>query len=77
MIKLQEAQSPDVVLINKLETEIRQLRKQTHEIRRENMKAFEASLSDEQRKEMMKMKEEGRKRFEEMHKNETSKKPVF
>ncbi len=77
LIKLQEAQSPDVVLINKLETEIRQLRKQTHEIRRENMKAFEASLSDEQRKEMMKMKEEGRKRFEEMHKNETSKKPVF
>ncbi len=50
--------------VTQLENEIRELRKQAHEIRRENMKAFEATLTEEQKKELQKMKEEGRKRFE-------------
>jgi len=57
----------DVDLYNKLDGEIKALRKQCHEIRKENMKAFEASLTDVQKKEMQKMKEEGRKRFEAKH----------
>ena len=69
--RLQNQTDSDVVKINQLEGEIRTLRKQVHEIRRENMKAFEASLSAEQHKEMLKMKEEGRKRFEEKHKSKT------
>lgn len=55
--------------IAKLRNEIRELRKQAHEIRKENMKAFEATLTEEQQKELQKMKEEGRKRFEEMKKH--------
>lgn len=55
--------------VAELQGEIRALRKQAHEIRKENMKAFEASLTEAQKKELQKMKEEGRKRFEEMHKN--------
>lgn len=54
--------------VAQLEGEIRTLRKQAHEIRKENMKAFEASLTDVQKKELQKMKEEGRKHFEEMKK---------
>lgn len=54
--------------VGALQSEIRELRKQAHEIRKENMKAFEASLSDEQMKELQKMKEEGRRRFEERNK---------
>ena len=57
----------DAELYNKLEAEIRALRRQCHEVRKENMKAFEASLTDVQKKEMQKMKEEGRKRFEARH----------
>lgn len=56
--------------VSQLENEIRTLRKQAHEIRRENMKAFDATLTEEQKKEFQKMKEEGRKRFEEMKKQE-------
>ncbi len=55
--------------VAELQAEIRTLRKKAHEIRKENMKAFEASLSEEQQKELKKMKEEGRKHFEEMKKH--------
>lgn len=54
--------------VAELQGEIRELRKQTHEIRKENMKAFEATLTDDQKKELKKMKEEGRKHFEKMKK---------
>lgn len=57
----------DAERYNKLESEIRALRRQCHEIRKENMKAFEASLTEEQKREMQKMKEEGRKRFEKQY----------
>lgn len=60
--------------VAQLENEIRTLRKQAHEIRKENMKAFEASLSEQQKKELQKMKEEGRKRIEEMKKQKEYKK---
>lgn len=55
--------------VAELQGEIRALRKKAHEIRKENMKAFEASLTEAQKKELQKMKEEGRKRFEERYKN--------
>ena len=61
----------DSQLLNQLENEVRALRKQCHEIRKENMKAFEASLTDVQKREMQKMKEEGRRRFEREHKKMT------
>ncbi len=54
--------------VAELQGEIRELRKQAHEIRRENMKAFEATLTEDQKKELKKMKEEGRKHFEKMKK---------
>ena len=49
--------------ITKLDNEIKNLHRKAHEIRRENMKAFEATLNDEQKRELQKMKEEGRKQF--------------
>lgn len=68
MSNLSSEQDPE--LYNKLESEVRALRRQCHEIRKENMKAFEASLTEEQKREMHKMKEEGRKRFEQHNKME-------
>ncbi len=59
--------------VEELQGEIKELRKQAHEIRKENMKAFEATLTDDQKKELKKMKEEGRKRFEEMKKQKRNK----
>ena len=57
----------------KLENEIKELRHQAHEIRKSNMKAFEATLTDEQRKELQKMKNEGRKEFERERKGSVQK----
>lgn len=50
--------------IIKLDNEIKNLHRQAHEIRRNNMKAFEATLSETQKKELQKMKDEGRKQFD-------------
>ena len=57
-----------------LQNEIRALRRQAHEIRKENMKAFESTLTETQKAELKKMKEEGRKKFEQEHKKFPSKK---
>jgi len=65
--ELENLNSDDEKVIT-LQNEIKSLRKQAHEIRKENMKAFEDSLSDTQKAELKKMKEEGRKRFEQEHK---------
>lgn len=54
--------------VAELQGEIQTLRKQAHEIRKENMKAFEATLTEDQKKELQKMKDEGRKHFEKMKK---------
>lgn len=72
-IRNNENSSADVL---KLENEIKGLRKQAHEIRKENFKAFEATLSESQRKELDIMKNEGRKEFEKMHKLDRMNKSV-
>lgn len=69
MIKLSKmAQQAIDERVAQLESEIKTLRKQAHEIRKENMKAFESILTDAQKKELHKMKAEGRKKFEKMKK---------
>lgn len=50
--------------IAEIDAKIKDLRKQAHELRVKNMKEFEAILTDKQKKELKKMKEEGRKNFE-------------
>lgn len=56
-----------------IQKDIQALKKQAHDLRMQNMKDFEAVLTKKQQKELKKMKEEGRKRFEKEHKN----RPVF
>lgn len=58
-----QAQNEKIEAIDK---DIIALRKKAHEVRMQNMKEFEAILTPEQKTELQKMKEEGRKRFEEM-----------
>jgi Spy/CpxP family protein refolding chaperone len=62
--------SPEVQAekITALKKEIRELRHQARTVQMENMKEFEAILTDKQKKELKKIKEEGRKKFEKMHK---------
>lgn len=50
--------------IEQLKREIGALKKEMHRIRMENMKKFEELLTKSQLKELKKMKEEGRKRFD-------------
>ena len=52
-----------------IQKDIQALKKQAHELRMQNMKDFEAVLTKKQQKELKKIKEEGRKRFEKEHKN--------
>lgn len=54
--------------IEQLQKEITALKRAAHELRMQNMKEFEAILSQKQLKELKKMKEEGRKKFEKEHK---------
>lgn len=54
--------------LQKINMELRELRKQAHEIRSQNMKEFESILTKKQQKELEKMKKEGRERFEREHK---------
>ncbi len=56
------------VKIAKIREELKVLHKQAHEIRMQNMKDFEALLTKKQKKELAKMKKEGRKKFEKDHK---------
>lgn len=53
--------------LDKIDAELRDLRKQAHELRMKNMKEFESILTKKQKKELEKMKQEGRKRFEQEH----------
>ena len=52
-----------------LKKEIGALKKELHEQRMQNMKDFESILTKNQQKELTKLKEEGRKKFEQEHKN--------
>ncbi len=61
--------------ITQIRKELRELKKQAHELRMKNMKEFEAILTKKQLKELKKMKEEGRKAFEKNHKKQMLKMP--
>ena len=52
-----------------LRKEMGALKKELHEQRMNNMKEFESILTKKQQKELTKLKEEGRKKFEQEHKN--------
>lgn len=52
-----------------LRKEIGALKREAHEQRMQNMKDFESILTKKQQKELIKLKEEGRKKFEKEHKN--------
>lgn len=54
--------------LQKIREEIRALNKQAHELRMKNMKDFENILTKKQKKELEKIKKEGRKNFEKHHK---------
>ena len=53
--------------LDKIGGELRALQKQAHELRMQNMKEFESILTKKQKKELEKMKQEGRKKFEQEH----------
>lgn len=55
--------------IEQLKKEIGALKQEMHRLRMENMKSFEALLTKSQLKELKKMKEEGRKKFDKEFKN--------
>ena len=54
--------------IAEIDAQIKDLKKQAHELRMQNMKEFESILTDKQKKELKKMKKEGRKKFEKARK---------
>ena len=51
-----------------IRAELKDLHKQAHELRMKNMQDFESLLTKKQKKELAKMKKEGRKQFEKNHK---------
>ena len=55
--------------IAELQKQIGALKRSAHELRMQNMKEFEAILTSKQLKELKKMKEEGRKKFDKEFKN--------
>jgi len=59
----------DAEKLNQLNTEIQDLEKNANEIRKNNMKDFEAILTPEQKKILKEMKQEGRKKYQEAHRN--------
>lgn len=59
----------DYKTVENLKKEVRDTDKQIHEIHRQNMKDFENILTSKQKKELEKIKKEGRKKFEKEHKN--------
>lgn len=54
--------------LNKLFTEMKDLKKQARDLRIKNMQEFESILTDKQKKTLAKMKEEGKKNFKKHHK---------
>ena len=54
--------------LNKLESDMKSLRKQAHDIKVENMKNFENILTKEQKKTLKEMRQKGKKNFNKQHK---------
>jgi len=61
----------------KIREELKDLHKQAHELRMQNMKEFESILTKKQKKELAKIKKEGRKKFEKNHKRPPMGHPGF
>ena len=57
----------DYKTVENLKKEVRDTDKQIHEIHMKNMKDFESILTNKQKKELEKIKKEGRKKFEQEH----------
>ena len=53
-----------------IDKEIKDLKKQINEIRKDNMKEFESILTKSQKKTLKQMKNDGRKKYKEMHKKQ-------
>ena len=68
-----EVQAEQIV---KLRKEMKELKHQAREIQMKNMKEFESILTETQKKELKKIKEEGRKNFEKSHKKQMFKMPL-
>ncbi len=65
-------------LIEPLRNDVRELNKKAHQMRVQNMKEFEGILTQKQLKELEKMKQEGRKKFEKNMKRQRNEfKPPF
>ena len=65
-------------LIEPLRNEVRELNKKAHQMRVQNMKEFEGILTKKQLKELEKMKQDGRKKFENNMKRQKNEfKPPF
>ena len=65
-------------LIEPLRNDVRELNKKAHQMRVQNMKEFEGILTQKQLKELKKMKQEGRKKFEKNMKRQRNEfKPPF
>lgn len=65
-------------LIEPLRNDVRELNKKAHQMRVQNMKEFEGILTQKQIKELEKMKQEGRKKFEKNMKRQRNEfKPPF
>ena len=54
--------------LNEIRADLKELQKQAHELRMQDMKDFGSILTKKQRKELEKIKKEGRQRFEKEHK---------
>ena len=65
----------DYKTVENLKKEVRDIDKQIHDIHRQNMKDFEAILTKKQKKELEKIKKEGRKKFEQQYKNKLKEGP--
>ena len=67
------AQEEKDTKLNTLKEDIIGLKKQAHDIRKENMKEFESILTPEQKKIFKEMKQEGKRNFHEHHRPPVSK----
>ena len=65
----------DYKTVENLKKEVRDIDKQIHEIHMQNMKSFESLLTKKQKKELDKIKKEGRKKFEQMRKEKLKNAP--
>ncbi len=62
--------------ISEVRKDMAEIKKKMHAVRMQNMKEFEAILTKDQKNELEKMKQEGRKKFEQRRKNNIHRGPI-